>query len=243
MPKYPWEPHSCTEALDAEGWGSTLTAVAAAEPPKIAESLQAQFAHLAPGARIAWAYVAKELRDSGHVVAAKIALVSKAVSTQLQVIGGVPADEQPDFTAEVNMDEWLECTDAEQRAVVHHLLCHAEKRNGRWTLAPHDLHEFSDVVAEHGLYTSRIRAMAEALQPHLPGLEDNPASLDAQMGNVVSMTPEIRRAFNQLREGAGEGGSVTLTAGDRSVTLTGKAPSEPNDLPGVDFTQHAAEVA
>jgi hypothetical protein len=234
MPKYPWEPHSCTEALDAEGWGSTLTAVAAAEPPKIAESLQAQFAHLAPGARIAWAYVAKELRDSGHVVAAKIALVSKAVSTQLQVIGGVPADEQPDFTAEVNMDEWLECTDAEQRAVVHHLLCHAEKRNGRWTLAPHDLHEFSDVVAEHGLYTSRVRAMAEALQPHLPGFE-----------------AETPRPTRPLRDGAGDGTTVTITAGGQTVTTTAGAldalanmtPEELADLPGVDFTQHAAEVA
>lgn len=223
-------PYTIGEVLALPSWGEDVNYAEASEPLEIATILRREHADLqsASMAKVAWLWTSNELRDRGVSCVAKARLCNLATQGLLTELGGVDEDDLPDYVVEVNADEWLECTDAQRLAVVHHELCHvAVTPRGTWTIAPHDLQEFRAVVEAHGLYCSRVRSMAAAMQPHLPGLDEADDTV------------------------------VTLSAGGRSVTVPestlaaiagiGEFPDLPDDgddadepWGSVELTEHAA---
>ncbi len=84
-----------------------------------------------------------------------------------------------DFVIILNREVWEnpEFTDAQKSALLDHELCHAAPKlntdtdeqeldeRGRpvWRIRKHDIEEFRDVVARHGVYKSSLELFAEAL--------------------------------------------------------------------------------
>lgn len=70
-----------------------------------------------------------------------------------------------DFAVIVNDDEWAELEPARRRAVVDHELCHLGMNDdGAWCLLRHDVEEFGEVIARHGLWNADVQAFAQAVQ-------------------------------------------------------------------------------
>lgn len=86
-----------------------------------------------------------------------------------------------DFIIVLNREFWesTEVTDAQKRALIDHELCHATiaededgepKRDERgrqvYRIRKHDLEEFREIVARHGIWKADIEAFAEEILRH-----------------------------------------------------------------------------
>lgn len=205
-----WEPHDAGQALACQGWGHAVTAVRAQEPGEIAARLLRQYPdHLGPArlARIGWCYTSKELRVNGRTCYAKTTLHSPAARAKMAVFGEVATDTQPDFIVEVNLECWLDLSEPQQRALVHHELCHIDTRDGKWCLRGHTVEEFAEVIKAHGLWDWGAQEAGRAIQAHLPGLEDaETAALSLTYGGkTVTTTPEnLQRLASMTPEEMGD---------------------------------------
>lgn len=116
--------------------------------------------------------------------------------------------EPPETVVLLNAEAWNDELSEEQRtALLDHELYHGVQR-------AHDIGEFSAILERRGDYLEHI---APALSPDadLPLRDPEtgaPVEHDAAAG-------EVRRAVKRLRDGVSLGTSVTITAGDKSVTL------------------------
>lgn len=73
-----------------------------------------------------------------------------------------------DFIIEINEGWWDLLSLEQQEAVVDHELCHCKKDEDGWYLINHDVEDFAEILARHGLWHPRLEAFVAAAQQHLP---------------------------------------------------------------------------
>jgi hypothetical protein len=78
------------------------------------------------------------------------------------------ADEDAFFAIEIASDVWKHLTAEQKRALVDHELSHCWWEEGKYTVLPHDLEEFSAIYARHGAWRESIQQFLDAgAQPAL----------------------------------------------------------------------------
>lgn len=83
----------------------------------------------------------------------------------------------PDFIMVLDATWWLQATSVQRTALVHHELLHADHARDKdgeprftadgspiWSIRPHDLEEFNDVVRRYGAWKSDVEAFVHALR-------------------------------------------------------------------------------
>lgn len=137
---------------------------------------------------------------------ARIGVVMRSESQKAaggQFIGGkaskVPAHLQPlmerelDFVIWIAEDIWMDYTDLQRHALVHHELehCGFDVVSGKPIIKPHDIEEFFSVVALYGNWRPEVERMGRAIkigaQAALP-FEDGELP---RSGYVVGMNPDV----------------------------------------------------
>lgn len=79
-----------------------------------------------------------------------------------------------DFIIWVAKDVWDRSTTARRMALLDHELCHCVFGSNGWTIRPHDMEEFVEVIDRWGFWTNNLMRVQEIAnkQPPLPGMED-----------------------------------------------------------------------
>jgi len=198
-----------------DGWGDTVVYVLADEPRWIEKQLREQVERhrtVLDDLRFVWLWTSKTLREKGAVCAAKVSVVNEKTQVLVTELGAEV--KAPHFMVEVNVGEWLAMTEEQRWATVDHELCHCEPGPA---VVGHDLQEFWGVVERHGLYSNRLRTMAAAMQLQLPGLDAE--GLKDYLERGERELEKILGAADKIADGT----SVTLSYGDKSVTMDGAA--------------------
>lgn len=124
-------------------------------------------------------------------------------------------------------------TDDQRKALLDHEITHATVRldkdgepmrdeRGRvvYRTRKHDVEEFSEIVARHGIWKRDLERMASAMRrPKQLNLLDTPAV--AGDAARVASDPKVQDALRRLAPKPGSGiDTVTISAGGKAVTLT-----------------------
>jgi hypothetical protein len=133
----------------------SLEAKAVADP-----IIQAFHAHLVH-ARMAYLFTDRVMRKMGKTV------LGKALKT-----GGILGHfSEADFVLIFSKPVWDGMADEKRRALVDHVLMHCagttDKVGGwTWTIHPHDLEEFNDIIRRHGLWRIDIEEFVRVADQH-----------------------------------------------------------------------------
>ena len=110
-----------------------------------------------------------------------------------------------DFLVWIAEDAWQRLTDKQRSAVIDHELCHMGGNvDTGWSIRPHDINEFRDVLARHGMWNDRLAlSLAPVIsQLELP-IEEEPQP-HAGSVTTITFTPAdlsvIARAGAEMRE-------------------------------------------
>jgi hypothetical protein len=177
--------------------------------------------------KIMFLFTSKLPTKGGKIVLGKAGLITELEAALFGEDGdGIDAD----FYCIITGSEWVVSTDERKVAIVDHELCHMyyDLDNEKPKIAEHDIADFNEVIRRHGLWNEDTRKTAKVMQPYLPGLEeveleDGSAIVDTATGEITPIKPAPRT--RKKRDGFGnpinEGlSSVTISSGDKSVTLT-----------------------
>jgi hypothetical protein len=140
-----------------------------------AQALIRQY-HLAlEPARIAFVMRSEELRTNGTLVIARTTRVPEAMAT----IGA-----EYDFLTWIDLRTWDMATETRRQAIIDHELCHmALSSTGTWTIRPHDIGEFKDILDRYGAWNRDLQHYLGAVMlPGLPGIGSS--------GSVATLTGE-----------------------------------------------------
>jgi len=101
--------------------------------------------------KIAYIYRNKPMVSAGRAVFATAQKCSALIRDLCKISGG----EGYDFIITINYESWNLLTDDQKKAVLDHELCHClvdENENGdiKLSIAPHEINEFSIIVARWG---------------------------------------------------------------------------------------------
>lgn len=134
------------------------------EAERIAQTLIQEYHEHLAGARILYLFTNQERTRNLRTVlgsAQKLPAVTKYLSSG----EAADVDEGYDFLILLSSTDW-EGLGREQRvALVDHELCHCwADENGSWKIRGHDLEEFHDVVARHGLWKQDVRVFGEVVR-------------------------------------------------------------------------------
>lgn len=144
----------------------------ASEVREIAEDLIATVEDHKPLERAQIVYI---FRDKAPVSKGRLVL------GRARRIGGLPAfltgftpDDHmvapsPFFVLEISWSTWRDLTQAGQRALIDHELCHlgVDPDSDELFLRGHDLEEFTAIVRRHGLWQADVSAVARAMAEQL----------------------------------------------------------------------------
>jgi Putative phage metallopeptidase len=61
---------------------------------------------------------------------------------------------------------WKQLNNFERKALTDHELCHFALNNGRWAIRPHNVEEFTDIIARHGDWAGSLRRLETAKKSH-----------------------------------------------------------------------------
>jgi hypothetical protein len=92
---------------------------------------------------------------------------------------------KPFFLILISEDAWRVLNPDQREALVDHELAHVgadidDKGNTVFSIKPHDIEEFRDVVARHGMYLADIERFIEAARPHFDiTLSHTPSMFDS----------------------------------------------------------------
>lgn len=115
------------------------------------------------GARILYLFTTQARKHHTKTVLAtaqKLSALQRYLSSEDET-----SDEGHDFLILVGAEEWAELGAPQRRALVDHELMHCWlNEKGEWTLRAHDVEEFADIIARHGLWKSDVRTFAAVVQ-------------------------------------------------------------------------------
>jgi hypothetical protein len=77
--------------------------------------------------------------------------------------------EDVQFIITLSQDDWKVMPDRQKRALLDHELCHCRAEvdddgETKWSLAGHDIEEFTDILKRHGAWNDSIVQVVEVLQ-------------------------------------------------------------------------------
>lgn len=129
-------------------------------------------------ARIGFLFRSEPGKSQGKSVIGK----AQKVSSQMEILLDL------DFIIWISKPDWLAFDTDGRTALLHHELCHCEEdtETDEWKIVAHDMEEFHAVIRAHGLWQPALVVAAQAIQPHLPGLEAE--------GKVTALKPELAAA-------------------------------------------------
>ncbi len=170
------------------------------EPRKIANDMIAEIHQHLKLARIAYVFTTQKRVKCDRIVLGK----AQKLSAKLRWLSSGLEDMEKgyDFIIEFDANEWKNLTEPQRKALVDHELCHCAGGPGQWRVRGHDVEEFQQIIERHGFWKQDLQYFGSAAQ-QLPLVE-----------------PE--RGFDDEEHGRFDKGTVTLSTGDRSVTVTGK---------------------
>ena len=148
------EPVVIVRALDAERIASPL--------------IERHHRHLL-GARVLFLFTNKQRTKGEKVVlgtAQKMAPLQKYLSSALDPDTGMPSvDEGYDFLILLDSNEWATLNAKQRTALVDHELMHCwVDAEGAFKLRAHDVEEFADIIARHGLWKSDVQTFGEVIR-------------------------------------------------------------------------------
>lgn len=119
-------------------------------------------------ARIGFVYQDTASTRKGRQILASVRLIN----AHLQA-AGLPFD----YLVTVAKDEWNQSDHERRVTILDHEFCHCafDREKWVWTTRDHDIQEFREIVARHGLWTRDLRYLGQVLQERLP-LEDEPVT-------------------------------------------------------------------
>lgn len=167
----------------------------AEEVAGIAEGLIKNYhPHLA-GESIIYVFRDEHAEANGQIVFGSAKRVSglNAYLANKETLDETEVAPEPLKLIEIAHDVWAQLTDKQRVALVDHELCHL----GTDGMRAHDVEEFREVIDRHGLWR--------------PSLEDFAAAISQQ-----KLFPD-QALIDAIRP---KSGSVTISSGDTSVTLT-----------------------
>jgi hypothetical protein len=143
------------------------------EAEHIANDLIAEHHHHLVNARILYLFTTAKRKKCDRVTVAtagKLAAVQRFLSSGLQSV-----QEGYDFIILIGHGEWGFLDDEQKVALVDHELCHCwrfekEMKRGTkswWGLRGHDVEEFTEVIARHGLWNRRGKEMGDVIARQL----------------------------------------------------------------------------
>lgn len=119
----------------------------------------------------------------------------------------VPAKFQPyleyDYIIWLSETDYSDMDDLRREALIDHELMHCKYGKNGWTIRPHDIQEFSDVIERHGVWSPDVRRAKRAIDAYetqrLPGMLVDTMTTLGHAGKVVTMTgAELERAAKAL---------------------------------------------
>ncbi len=133
---------------------------------RIAQTLIAKHHTDLADVRIEYVFRSETAKSGGKEVwgkARKISGLNAFLATDAEMSDVVPAEDF--FVIEIAEPVWTVLGEKERTALVDHELCHCgvqfdEKEELQLVLVPHDVEEFRQVVARHGLWRPDVEAFA-----------------------------------------------------------------------------------
>ncbi|MBW3663561.1 MAG: hypothetical protein KY469_10715 [Actinobacteria bacterium] len=131
---------------------------------QVAAPLVSQHHHRLVDAPIVYIFRDSAPRSRGRMVLGR-ARVTKGLPAFLAAVAAgdaseeyIEAQEYAFFVVEIAEDWWVGAEPGQRAAVVDHELCHldVDDESGDLSLRGHDLEEFNDVVARHGLWRDDV---------------------------------------------------------------------------------------
>ncbi len=116
----------------------------------------------------------------------------------------VPVKFQPyleyDYVIWLSEQDYMAMDDLRREALIDHELMHCKFGANGWTIRPHDIQEFADVIRRHGVWSPDILKVEEAIQEYKQsGLPGSVEIGTPGRGGVVTMTgAELERAAQAL---------------------------------------------
>lgn len=148
----------------------------------IARKLCAQYHQHLHSTRIEYVFRDKAAKHNGKTVLGSARKVS-GLQAMLATPGAVASDDMDFFVIEIAEDIWDQLPQHKREALVDHELCHClvaigNNGNVKLSLMSHDVEEFSEVIARHGLWKDDIKEFIEgigkpqleAIAQQLPGI-------------------------------------------------------------------------
>lgn len=134
------------------------------EAERIGARLIEQFHEHLGGARILYLFTNQERTRNLRTV---LGTAQKLPALQKFLSSGAEEDvvEGYDFLILLSSDEWRRLGQDQRVALVDHELCHCwADENGAWKIRGHDLEEFHDIVARHGLWKQDVKVFGEVVR-------------------------------------------------------------------------------
>ena len=142
-----------------------ITIKPAHEAERMAQPIIEQHHSHLVGARILFLLTTQE-RTRGLRTVLASAQKLPALQKYLSSGGEHAVEEWHDFLILISETEWNALTREQRIALVDHELCHcwADPETGAWQLRGHDVEEFADVIARHGLWKQDVRTFGEVIR-------------------------------------------------------------------------------
>ena len=100
----------------------------------------------------------------------------------LQLVGGLHAylsteNTETYFVMLIDHERWIALSEEQRQALVDHELCHGTMTPaGHWALRTHDLEEFAEVLARHGLWRKDIEGFMRQAKQMLLFQQESPSA-------------------------------------------------------------------
>lgn len=120
-------------------------------------------------APIVYVFRAKATQSKGHLVLGRARRVSGLNAFLVALAAGDVSEDEPEeghdfFVMEIAQDMWATASEQQKAALIDHELSHfgVDPEKGTFVIRGHDIEEFADVVARHGLWQPDLEVFAAA---------------------------------------------------------------------------------
>lgn len=90
-----------------------------------------------------------------------------------------------DFLIWLAADAWASLTLNQKKALIDHELCHCLYDEGKISLRPHDIEEFTEIVDRYGLWRVDLEKMAQSMRDAIPEQITLPGLQELKRGGAV----------------------------------------------------------
>jgi hypothetical protein len=153
-----------------------------------AESLIKEFHPILQEARIAFVFRSEAQKQGSRIILGQCSKVPAKMHPYLEY----------DYLIWLSEADYMAMDDLAREALIDHELCHCKLGINGWTIRPHDIQEFTDVIQRHGIWSPDIRAVKNAIDTYemetLPGLIMG--TLD-RMGKVATLKGDELKQVEQ----------------------------------------------